>query len=523
MTTPNGLIDFARAELGWGADLGWRPNDTGEDDDTSEGAEAWRRLLALEAFLCFGAAMCADLVLSQAALLPLRGLHAAVGAAAGAARAAVRMVNCGRDFMPLRWAPAFTRAGLFDLIKLVVIATATAALGQLQVSRVYHYVRGEAVIKLYVIFNILDIVDKLCASTGTDVWDGLYSTVRDDSALAATGVWLSTGTAPATRSARTAATLAPLRLAARVAAAVAYTTLHAAVVLVQIVCLTVALHSRNGALLTLLISNNFVELKSCVFKRYEPANLFQVACADAVERFTLALSLCLILMLEGAAPATLAAAAVMWAAELAVDGIKHAYVTSFNRLRADLYGTFAAIAAQDYVAVRGRMRASLDPAHAAARRLGLAPLPLLCVLLRLGLTHAGPWLRRSLASPLGLAVLALAALCLVLAKLALGMGLLVVATSVIDAQRARTAAAASRSRAGSTVPKPQPPPSLPESPPMPQADSVVALPASVADAAAAAMAAAAVGSGGSLPTLVLPVGLRQRLATVRVGGHVSAT
>jgi hypothetical protein len=39
----------------------------------------------------------------------------------------------------------------------------------LQVSRVYHYIRGEAIIKLYVIFNILEILDKLCASLGSDV------------------------------------------------------------------------------------------------------------------------------------------------------------------------------------------------------------------------------------------------------------------------------------------------------------------------------------------------------------------
>lgn len=40
---------------------------------------------------------------------------------------------------------------------------------RLQISRVYHYIRGEAVIKLYVIFNILEIVDKLCASLGADM------------------------------------------------------------------------------------------------------------------------------------------------------------------------------------------------------------------------------------------------------------------------------------------------------------------------------------------------------------------
>ena len=35
-----------------------------------------------------------------------------------------------------------------DLIKGAIFITATSALGAVQVSRVYHYIRGEAIIKL---------------------------------------------------------------------------------------------------------------------------------------------------------------------------------------------------------------------------------------------------------------------------------------------------------------------------------------------------------------------------------------
>jgi len=44
----------------------------------------------------------------------------------------------------------------------------------------------------------------------------------------------------------------------------------------QVVTLQVAMNSANNALLTLLVSNNFVELKGSIFKRFEAQNLFQV-------------------------------------------------------------------------------------------------------------------------------------------------------------------------------------------------------------------------------------------------------
>ncbi len=59
----------------------------------------------------------------------------------------------------------------------------------------------------------------------------------------------------------------------------------------QMICLNVAVNSYDNALLTLLVSNQFVEIKGSVFKKFEKDNLFQITCADIVERFTLVLML----------------------------------------------------------------------------------------------------------------------------------------------------------------------------------------------------------------------------------------
>ena len=67
--------------------------------------------------------------------------------------------------------------------------------------------------------------------------------------------------------------------------------LHTLVMVYQMISLNVAVNSYDHALLTLLLSNQFVEIKGSVFKKFEKDNLFQITCADIVERFTLALML----------------------------------------------------------------------------------------------------------------------------------------------------------------------------------------------------------------------------------------
>lgn len=83
---------------------------------------------------------------------------------------------------------------------------------------------------------------------------------------------------------------------------------HALVMIYQMISLNVAVNSYDNALLSLLVSNQFVEIKGSVFKKFEKDSLFQITCAgiapnplapppqlipciDIVERFTLALML----------------------------------------------------------------------------------------------------------------------------------------------------------------------------------------------------------------------------------------
>src|SRR5579862_7985570 len=55
--------------------------------------------------------------------------------------------------------------------------------------------------------------------------------------------------------------------------------IHTSMLFFQVVTLNVAVNSYSNALLSLLMSNQFVEIKGTVFKKFEKENLFQMACA----------------------------------------------------------------------------------------------------------------------------------------------------------------------------------------------------------------------------------------------------
>lgn len=61
----------------------------------------------------------------------------------------------------------------------------------------------------------------------------------------------------------------------------AYVVAHTLVLFYQLVTLNVAINSYSNALLTLLLSNQFVEIKGSVFKKFEKEQLFQITCAGA--------------------------------------------------------------------------------------------------------------------------------------------------------------------------------------------------------------------------------------------------
>lgn len=207
------------------------------------------------------------------------------------------------------------------------------ALRAFDTSRIYHGIRGQSVIKLYVVFNVVEIFDRLCASFGVEILDSLGWTT------ASAVTYLTRRKTPTAQS-----TLHPLILLTRMMFdflfALIYVILHASLLLTWVVTLNVAINSQNNALLTLLVSNNFTELKGNAFKSYKVPNVFQIACSDAVERFTLTVFLAVMLIVTGGDRRLFMTWGVIYGCELVVDWLKHAFMLKFNRISHRVYRTF---------------------------------------------------------------------------------------------------------------------------------------------------------------------------------------
>ena len=166
-----------------------------------------------------------------------------------------------------------------------------------------------------------------------------------------------------------------------------YNVIHTWCLFYQVITLNVAVNSYSNSLLTLLISNQFVEIKGSVFKKIEKENLFQLTCSDVVERFQTWIILLIIgmrnvvevggLSVPGAGreldgqtgplhtPSILPASftvlpswlqsgevlspfVVVIGMEMLVDWIKHAYINKFNNVKPTIYRRMLDILCKDY-------------------------------------------------------------------------------------------------------------------------------------------------------------------------------
>ena len=169
-----------------------------------------------------------------------------------------------------------------------------------------------------------------------------------------------------------------------------YTAVHSTILFVHIATLNVALNSTDQSLLTLLVSGNFAEIKSSVFKKFDKRNLFQMGCSDIVERFKLSLFLLLILLLNVCQESSddyqvyykfARVSIIVFSGELLSDWVKHSFITKFNRLKSTIYSDFSLVLSAD-ITGKGHENVNLDHTHAIVKRVGLAQIPFCVVVIR---------------------------------------------------------------------------------------------------------------------------------------------
>ncbi|CAI5680773.1 unnamed protein product [Oreochromis niloticus] len=308
----------------------------------------------LEKLMTFGFFLCLDAFLYVFTLLPLRVILALLRL--------FTVPCCG-----LSGSRLLQPAQVCDVLKGFIMVLCYSMMSYVDYAMMYHLIRGQSVIKLYIIYNMLEVADRLFSSFGQDILDALY--------------WTATEPKEKKR--------AHIGVIPHFLMAVLYVFLHAILIMVQATTLNVAFNSHNKSLLTIMMSNNFVEIKGSVFKKFEKNNLFQMSNSDIKERFTnyiLLLIVCLRNMEQFSWNADhlwvlFPDVVMVIASEVAVDVVKHAFITKFNDISADVYGEYRASLAFDLVSSRQK-NAYTDYSDSVSRRMGFIPLPLALLLIR---------------------------------------------------------------------------------------------------------------------------------------------
>ena len=247
-------------------------------------------------------------------------------------------------------------------------------------------------IKLYVLIAIVEVFDRLMCSLGQDCLDSLYwnTTRRPRSKPFYFVVFVGLGSEKCLSLQPTVPIFLTAGSRMMVAAIVVlfYAIVHSFLLFVHVATLNVAMNSADQALLTLLISGNFAEIKSTVFKKYNKPNLFKITASDICERFKLALFLGLVLTLnmsQGMDRAMVMSycqmCGIVWCAEWLADWIKHSFITKFNYISSSIYPQYALLLAGDVTGI-GHEGVNLDHSHAVVKRIGFAQIPLVCVMFR---------------------------------------------------------------------------------------------------------------------------------------------
>lgn len=310
---------------------------------------------ALESIMGFGFWICVDSFLYMVTILPIRFVWSCLLLLLKIARGWKQPVN--RNFQ-------FHRRHVYQLIQVnILYIVYNYVLAPISIGKLYHWIRGQSMIKLYVIIAMVEVFDRLLSSLGQDCLESMY--------------W---NTVSRPRSSRMIISILVVAV---------YAAIHALILFVHVETLNVAMNSADEALLTLLISGNFAEIKSTVFKKYNKAALFKITASDICERFKLALFLSLVLLLNICQGmdhkqfgSYMRICGFVWCAELLADWIKHAFITKFNFLPARVYPEYALLLAGDVTGI-GHEGVNLDHSHAVVKRIGFAQIPLLCLMFRL--------------------------------------------------------------------------------------------------------------------------------------------
>ena len=305
--------------------------------------------LKLERTLGYGVLLCIDTLLYEITLMPLSSFFASVRLLFG------REISVTQRIDLLRLSLLFFSVLVFNLY--------------VDFSVLYHYLRAQSLLKLYFIFNMLEVVERLVRSWGSDLMDSLIASVslsEGGDVMSLFSHWFLT---------------------------LVYTCIHAHLHFWRVLLVSVALVSADSSMFMIVITNNFSELKS-VFKRYEVRSVYPLVTSDIVERLYLMVDVGLILFSLFTSPQKrrmplgdiLFWIVAMALLEIVTDWIKFLCISKFNQLPSSMFDDFHHLHESEIVSVRSgdslhSFKGVISFSHSSSRRMHFQGLPLSALVL----------------------------------------------------------------------------------------------------------------------------------------------
>ncbi|KAK6921610.1 Tapt1 family [Dillenia turbinata] len=283
-------------------------------------------------------------------------------------------------------------AELSDFSCFIVMICGVGLLQRADISLIYHMIRGQGIVKLYVVYNVLEIFDKLCQSFGGEVLETLFNTAEGLATCSpeSTRYWVwrfISDLALAVGASNILYLLCSLfryqKLFLTHSACLflnAFILVHSFILLAQAVTLSTCIVAHNNALLAMLISNNFAEIKSNVFKRFSKDNVHNLVHLDSVERFHISAFIIFVLaqnILEAEGPwfeSFFSNVLMVFMCEMAIDIIKHSFIAKFNDIKPIAYSEFL----EDLC----KQTLNIQTEDTKKNNLTFVPLALACVVIR---------------------------------------------------------------------------------------------------------------------------------------------
>ena len=167
-----------------------------------------------------------------------------------------------------------------------------------------------------------------------------------------------------------------------------FLVLHCLILLYQVITLNVSVNSYSNSVLSLLVSNQFMELKSSVFKKFERETLFQLCFSDSIERFQLFLFIFIIgirnLSQIGFTSNSeilnriVYPLALIYCTEFFIDGLKHSFITKFNHINSNFYNQFKISISNDFSLIPSNIP---DKSLIISRKMGFSSIPHTCLII----------------------------------------------------------------------------------------------------------------------------------------------